>query len=80
VETSPAISVIRPAFNASRLVARAVESVRCQTFADWVLLAVDDGSADDTYQVLCAFQLADERIRLSRLPVNKAPPRPATTG
>jgi glycosyltransferase involved in cell wall biosynthesis len=62
-----------PAFNASRHLRRAIESVRAQTFADWELVAVDDGSADETFQVLCDLQRSDDRIHPFRLPVNRGP-------
>ena len=47
ISPSPIIvSVLMPVRNAAATVARAVESRRAQTFADWELVAVDDGSTD----------------------------------
>ena len=46
------ISVIIPTFNRKQLLLEAVESVRSQTFQDWELLVIDDGSTDGTDQVL----------------------------
>jgi glycosyltransferase involved in cell wall biosynthesis len=48
------ITVIVPAYNASRTVGAAVDSVLAQTFADFELLVIDDGSRDDTADVVRA--------------------------
>ncbi len=44
----PAVSIIIPAFNRAYCLPRAVESVLKQTFPDFELIIVDDGSIDDT--------------------------------
>ncbi|MBN1942145.1 MAG: glycosyltransferase family 2 protein [Phycisphaerae bacterium] len=49
---SPTVSVILPAYNAEAFVAQAVESVRAQTYTDYELIAVNDGSADRTGEIL----------------------------
>jgi glycosyltransferase involved in cell wall biosynthesis len=48
----PTISVIIPAYNAARTVGAAVDSVLAQSFADFELLVIDDGSRDDTAEVV----------------------------
>ena len=48
----PRVSVIIPVFNAVRTVAEAIESVRAQTFTDFEIIAVDDGSTDGSIDVL----------------------------
>lgn len=48
----PRITVIIPCFNAERHVREAINSVRLQTYRDWSLIAVDDGSTDSTLTVL----------------------------
>lgn len=50
--TEPAVSVVIPAFNAAWCVRRAVDSVLAQRFADFELIVVDDGSTDDTAEIL----------------------------
>ncbi len=65
---SPRISVLMPAYNAASTVADAVCSVLDQTFRDFELLAVDDGSGDDTAAILSALAAKDARIHVLRLP------------
>jgi glycosyltransferase involved in cell wall biosynthesis len=60
--TGPVVSIIIPAYNARPYIANAIESVRRQTFPDWELIIVDDGSGDGIADVVEPF-LADERIR-----------------
>lgn len=52
---APKVSVIIPAYNAAGCVRRAVDSVLAQSFRDFELLVVDDGSSDDTLEVLAAY-------------------------
>lgn len=49
---SPKVSVIIPAYNCGPLVTKALESVRRQTYQDFEVIVVDDGSSDDTWRVL----------------------------
>lgn len=63
-DSPPAISIIIPVYNVKQWLARAVESLQAQTFSDFELLLVDDGSTDGS-GVLCD-QIAahDTRIRV----------------
>lgn len=62
----PLVSVITPVRNRPELVRRAIESVQQQTLSGWELVVVDDGSTDDTPDVVAAMADADPRIRLVR--------------
>lgn len=62
----PRYSIIMPVYNAERTVSRAVESVQAQTYADWELIAVDDGSTDSSYDVIQRYAMNDRRIKLLR--------------
>lgn len=59
------VSIVMAAKNYARFLPEAVESVFAQTFADWELLVIDDGSSDDTPQA-CRPYLADRRVRYFR--------------
>lgn len=59
-ELVPAVSVIVPAYNRASLLGEAIASVLAQSFADFEILIVDDGSTDDTERVVHEF--VDSRI------------------
>ena len=58
----PCVSVLLPAYNCESFVAEAVQSILKQTFQDFELLIIDDGSTDTTSSILRSFN--DPRIRL----------------
>ena len=58
------ISVVMPAYNAAAYISEAIASIRLQTFRDFELIVVDDGSADDTVKIASAHAVQDERIRI----------------
>jgi GT2 family glycosyltransferase len=59
---APTISVLMPCYNASDTVDQAIASIREQTFSEWELIAVDDGSEDDTLSQLHRWAERDPRI------------------
>lgn len=64
--SQPAVSVVVPAYNHEAFVEEALVSVCRQTFGDWELVAVDDGSTDATAAAIERVAQTDGRIRLIR--------------
>jgi glycosyltransferase involved in cell wall biosynthesis len=62
-EPPPFISIILPTYNRARLVMRAIQSIQAQTFSDWELLIIDDGSRDGTYDFVTTEMHGDKRVR-----------------
>jgi glycosyltransferase involved in cell wall biosynthesis len=67
--TGPLVSVTMTTYNRAGYIEEAIRSVRAQTYQDWELVVVDDGSNDDTQARVEAF--ADTRIRYIRHERNK---------
>lgn len=65
---APAITVLMPAYNAARTIGEATASILGQTFQDFELLIIDDGSTDETVQV--AESVPDRRLTVLRNPEN----------
>lgn len=63
---APAVSVIIPTFDRLPMLRQAMESVRAQTWTDWELIVVDDGSTDGTAKYLES--VADSRVRVLTIP------------
>jgi hypothetical protein len=59
----PKVSIILPTFNRADTIMRAIRSVQAQSFQDWELIVVDDGSTDNTMAALAGI---DARITLIR--------------
>lgn len=57
-----------PVFNAAKWLREACASILCQTMAGFELIAVDDASSDDSYEILQSAAANDSRIRLLRSP------------
>lgn len=71
-EQNSMVSIIVPVYNVQNFILETVESVRNQTYSDWELLLVEDGSKDDTVEILQGHldQIRDERVKLILLPEN----------
>ncbi len=77
--SSPLVSVIIPCYNRADIIGRAMRCVQRQTFCDWEMIIVDDGSQDDLAAAVGAFA-DDPRIRLVRHPVNRGVSAARNTG
>lgn len=62
--TSPNASIVVPAYNAAATIGETIRSLLLQTYGDFELIVVDDGSIDETIAVVQSFR--DDRIRLIR--------------
>lgn len=58
------VSVVMPCYQSAQTLTKSVRSVQAQTIGDWELIAVDDGSRDDTLNVLNTLAGEDARIRV----------------
>jgi len=56
------VSVVLPCYNGARWISRAVESILAQTYRDFELIIIDDGSTDNSKEIV-ALHLSDERVR-----------------
>lgn len=63
------VSVLMPVYNAASCVRQAMDSILAQTYSDFELVIVNDGSTDDTLSILRSY--SDSRIRILNLPQNK---------
>jgi len=60
--SAPFFSVITTTFNRARLIERAINSMLGQSFQDWEMIIIDDGSKDNTFQLIQPIILGDKRI------------------
>ena len=65
------VSIIVPAYNAEKTIARAISSIQAQTHTDWELLVIDDGSTDRTAAIAEDIAVSDPRICVLRNEVNR---------
>jgi glycosyltransferase involved in cell wall biosynthesis len=61
---NPTIAIVIPAYNASQYLRESIESVLNQTFQDFQLLIIDDGSTDDTSGIARGYCQQDSRVKL----------------
>lgn len=59
-----AVSIVMPAWNREALIGEAIASVQAQTFPRWEMIIVDDGSTDQTKDIIREVQKRDSRVRL----------------
>jgi len=64
VPARPFYSIIMPVYNSEKYLEEAIQSVMDQTFANWEMMIIDDGSTDNSYEIANSFSLKDNRIQL----------------
>lgn len=62
----PTVSVVVPAYNYGPYIGETLESLRAQTFENWECFVVDDGSSDNTPEVVANFARVDARVKYVR--------------
>ena len=77
-KNNPTVSVIIPTYNRANLIDKSILSVLNQTYDDFELIIIDDGSTDNTADVINGFD--DERIRYIRHETNKGLAAARNTG
>ena len=65
------VSIICPVYNSEKYLVTAIESVIAQSFDNWELIVVDDGSGDSTGEIVRRYAQRDSRIRLVELGENR---------
>ena len=75
---SPTLSVIIPVYNRERYIKQALESILAQTFIDFELLIIDDGSTDHSPEIITSFR--DSRIHFVRNECNLGIPKTRNRG
>ncbi len=67
---APLVSVLMPAYNSGKYIAESIESILNQTFTDFELIIVNDGSTDNTVGIITQY-LHDKRVKLFHNEKNK---------
>lgn len=76
----PLVSVIIPCYNGEKFINEAIESVLNQTYQNWELIIVDDGSMDNSKKIITQYCDADKRIQFIQHKKNKGIPSARNTG
>jgi glycosyltransferase involved in cell wall biosynthesis len=79
-EESLKVSIIIPVFNRAQLLERALNSCISQTYSNLEIIIVDDGSTDNTVEVIRQMQEKDARIKLFENKSNNGPARARNVG
>ena len=63
MESKALVSIVMPVYNCEKYIAAAINSVFKQTYRNWELLVIDDGSKDNTLNIINEFAKKDSRVR-----------------
>ena len=67
------VSIITPSYNSAKFIAETIQSVQNQTYSNWEMIIVDDGSSDETERVVLSIIQNDRRIQFHKLSQNSGP-------
>lgn len=76
----PKISIIVPCYNAAKYLPKSLDSILANTFTDYELILINDGSKDDTLAVLRRYEAKDGRIRVINFETNMGAAHGRRTG
>lgn len=68
---NPKVSIIMATYNRAHFIVETLLSIQNQTFLDWECLIIDDGSTDNTFEVINNFKQSDNRIQLYSRPKSR---------
>jgi len=71
MQNNNTVSIIIATFNRAHLIGETIESVLAQTYSDWECIVVDDGSSDNTEEVMKNYVVNDSRIKFYNRPSNR---------
>ena len=60
------VSIITPCYNGAKYIGETINSVIKQTYQDWEMIIIDDGSKDNSVEIINEFLSKDFRIKLIR--------------
>lgn len=63
----PLISIISPVYNTQNFLSIAIESIIKQTYPNWELIFIDDGSTDKSAEIIKRYMIEDSRIQLTQI-------------
>jgi len=64
ISIDPLVSIITPAYNHEKYIAECIKSAQAQSYGNWEMIIVDDGSADNTYSIAKESAAVDPRIHV----------------
>src|SRR5690554_6998972 len=72
-DQNPLVSIIIPTYNRAHLIGETLDSVLAQTYQNWECIVVDDGSTDNTDEVMAEYMAKDSRFQYHHRPEDRLP-------
>lgn len=77
---SPLVSIITPTYNSEKFISETIQSVQSQTYENWEMIIVDDGSSDSTFEKVTNIAKLDSRIQFYPQKQNVGPAKARNIG